>query len=478
MEFDAVIVGSGPNGLAAAIEIARAGHSVCVFEAADSIGGGTRSAELTLPGFIHDVCSAIHPLGAASPFLKSLPLAQHGLQWIHPPACLAHPLDDGTAVVLERSVEKTAAALGIDGPGYAKYFSKLTRNSDALLPEVLAPPIHRPRHPFLWIRFGINALQSAQRFSQKHFKGARAPALFAGLAGHSNMPLDTRPTAGFGLLLGMLGHAAGWPLARGGSQNIAGALASYLGSLRGEVVTGTRVKSLSQLPSSRAVLFDVSPLQLLKLAGDQFPPSYRWELQKFKHGPGVFKIDWALNSPIPWRSRECSRAGTLHLGGPHEAIMDAEASVSRGRCPDRPFVILAQPSLFDSSRAPSGKHTAWAYCHVPNGSKIDMTDRIESQIERFAPGFKDCIIEKHIMTPADFETYNSNYIGGDIGGGIQNILQIIARPSLRANPYSTPVKNLLLCSASTPPGGGVHGMCGFHAARAALRGILYNRRAR
>jgi phytoene dehydrogenase-like protein len=478
MEFDAVVVGSGPNGLAAAIEMARAGWSVCVIEARDAIGGGARSAALTLPGFIHDVCSAIHPLAVASPFFKGLPLAKHGLEWIHPPAALAHPFDDGTAAILEQSLERTCATLGPDARAYTKVFAPLIRNADKLIPEILAPPVHVPRHPLVMMRFGLKAIQSAQRFIERHFKGNRARSLFAGIAAHANMQLDLPPTAAFGLLLGMLGHVGGWPLPKGGSQKLSDALASCLTSLGGRIVTGTHITSLRELPSARAILLDITPQQLLRLAGDQFPPSYRWELRKFQYGPGVFKVDWALNSPIPWRAKECCRAGTLHVGGSVEEIALGEQTVARNRCPDNPFVLLAQQSLFDSSRAPQGKHTAWAYCHVPRGSTIDMTERIESQVERFAPGFRDCIMSRHTMTPADFETYNPNYIGGDISGGIQSLLQIVARPSLRISPYSTPVNNLFICSSSTPPGGGVHGMCGYHAARAVLKRFRYNQRAR
>jgi len=476
MEFEAVVAGAGPNGLAAAIEIARAGHSVCVLETRETIGGGARSAELTLPGFVHDVCSAIHPLAIASPFFKSLPLSQHGLQWVHPPAALAHPFDEGPPAMLYPSLESTCASLGSDGHAYAKRFSPLVLNAEKLIPEILAPPVHLPRHPLLLMRFGIHALQSAQRFARRHFKGGRATALFAGLAGHSNMPLDARPTAAFGLLLGILGHAGGWPIAAGGSQKISDALGSYLSSLGGRIITGSTVKSLRELPSAQAVILDLTPRQILALAGDQLPPSYRWELHKYRYGPGVFKVDWALSSPIPWKAQECLQAGTLHIGGSAPEIISGEQIVAKGRCPERPFVLLAQQSLFDGTRAPDGKHTAWAYCHVPSGSKIDMTERIESQIERFAPGFRDCIMARHSMAPADFEKYNPNYIGGNITGGIQNLLQIMARPALRVSPYTTPVKGLFICSSSTPPGGGVHGMCGFHAARAVLANVLYNRR--
>ena len=477
MEFDAVVVGSGPNGLAAAIEMARAGWSVCVLEAQDTVGGGARSAELTLPGFIHDVCSAIHPLAIASPFFKSLPLAEHGLEWIHPPAALAHPFDDGTSAILELSVERTCATLGPDAVAYTKVFAPLIRNAHKLIPEILAPPAHLPRHPVALMRFGFKAILSAQTFTRRHFKGNRARGLFGGIAAHANMPLDLSPTAAFGLLLGMLGHVDGWPMPKGGSQKISDALASYFTSLGGRIVTGTHITSLRELPSARVILPDITPQQVLRLAGDEFPPSYRWELQKYQYGPGVFKVDWALNSPIPWRAKECRRAGTLHIGGSIEEIIAGEQAVGKDRCPEKPFVLLAQQSLFDSSRAPQGKHTAWAYCHVPRGSKIDMTERIESQVERFAPGFHDCILSRHTKTPAEFEKYNPNNVGGDISGGLQNLLQIIARPSLRISPYSTPVNNLFICSSSTPPGGGVHGMCGYHAARAALKRFLYNQRS-
>ena len=475
MEFDAVVVGSGPNGLAAAIEVARAGYSVCVLEAADSIGGGARSAELTLPGFIHDVCSAIHPLGVASPFFKSLPLADHGLKWIVPPVAVAHPLDNGKAALLEKSIDRTGATLGDDAKAYSRFFSPFLNKWEQLLPEILSPPFHLVRHPFLFARFGLNALQSAQGFAQRRFTGEAARALFGGIAAHANMPLNTSPTAAFGILLGMLGHAAGWPMVKGGSQKLSDALGSYFTQLGGKIVTGTRVKSLREIPQARAVFLDITPLQILKLAAEQLPPSYRWELHKYRYGPGVFKVDWALSSPIPWKARECLRAATLHLGGSLEEISAGEDAVAKGRWPERPYLILAQQSLFDDTRAPGGKHTAWAYCHVPRGSKVDMTERIESQIERFAPGFRDCIMERHTISPAELETYNANCVGGDISGGVQSLLQIVARPSLRLVPYAMPIKGMFICSSSTPPGGGVHGMCGYNAARAALSTILYNR---
>jgi phytoene dehydrogenase-like protein len=470
MQFDAVVVGAGPNGLAAAIEIARAGRSVCVVEARDTVGGGARTAELTLPGFLHDVCSAVHPLGAASPFFKTLPLGEHGLEWIHSPACVAHPFDTGHTAVLYPSIPDTCRTLSVDGTAYEKQFSYFAQHAAALLPEVLAPPIHRPRHPFLLLRFGLRAVLPAKRFINR-FKGRQARALFTGIAGHSSMPLHASPTAAFGILLGMLGHAGGWPIVKGGSQRLADALASYFTSLGGEIITGRPARSLNDLPSARTMVFDLTPKQILRLAFDRLPPSYRWELQKFRYGPGVFKVDWALSSPIPWQSHECMQAATLHLGGTAEEIIEGEHIVSVGRAPERPFVLLSQPSLFDPTRAPEGKHTAWAYCHVPNNSTVDMTQRIESQVERFAPGFRDCILERHTMTAQELEAYNPNYIGGDITGGLQSLLQIIARPSLRIVPYSTPDKSIFICSSSTPPGGGVHGMCGFHAARAVLSAI-------
>jgi phytoene dehydrogenase-like protein len=472
MEFDAVVVGSGPNGLAAAIEIARAGHSVCVLESRQTVGGGARTAELTLPGFLHDVCSAVHPLAVASPFFRSLPLAEHGVKWVHSPACLAHPFDDGPPAVLYRSIEKTGGTLGTDAGAWQKQFAPFVQQIDNLLQDLLGPPIHIPRHPLLLMRFGARAIQSAQRFAGRHFRERRARGLFAGIAAHSSMPLEESPTAAFGLFLGVLGHACGWPVAKGGSQRLSDALASHLTSLGGKIVTDVHVKSLKEVPASRAVLLDLTPRQILNLAFDQLPARYRWELEKFKYGPGVFKVDWALSSPIPWKAQECRQAATVHVGGSAEDIAQAEHVVASGRYSDRPFVLLAQQSLFDETRAPEGKHTAWAYCRVPRNSKMDMTDRIESQIERFAPGFRDCILARHTRTAPDLETYNPNNIGGDITGGVQNLLQVIARPSLQVTPYRIPVKGLFICSSSTPPGGGVHGMCGYHAARSALATVL------
>jgi phytoene dehydrogenase-like protein len=470
--YDAVIVGSGPNGLAAAIRLAQEKLSVLVLEANDTVGGGTRSAELTLPGFVHDVCSAIHPLGVASPFFRTLPLEKHGLHWIQPGCPLAHPLPDGGVAVLHRSIQETSAAFGPDQNSYARLFAPLVSRWDELAAEFLQPLLHWPKHPALLARFGINALRSAAGLARTKFASDNAQALFAGLAAHSFLPLEKLPSAAFGLVLGSLGHAVGWPLPQGGSQRIADALVSYLKTLGGEVRTGFRVERLDQLPPARAVLLDVTPRQLLKIAGDTLPSSYGRRLQRFRYGPGVFKMDYALNAPIPWKALACAQAGTVHVGGTLAEVALSEYQVTEGKAPDKPFVLLAQPSLFDPSRAPLGKHTAWAYCHVPNGSSFDMTERIESQIERFAPGFRDCVLARHAMDCVQLALHNSNLVGGDINGGLANLTQLVARPVFSRTPYRTPIPGLYLCSASTPPSGGVHGMCGFHAAEAALRDLF------
>jgi phytoene dehydrogenase-like protein len=465
---DAIVVGSGPNGLAAAIALARAGRSVLVLEAAETVGGGMRTAELTLPGFRHDVCSAIHPLGLGSPFFRKLPLEEHGLEWIHPPAPLAHPCDDGTAVVLERSVESTAEALGADARAYRRLMEPLTASADSLLGDLLGP-LRLPRHPAALARFGLQAILPADRLARRTFHGERARALFAGLAAHSMLPLSRSPSAAFGLVLGLLGHHVGWPLPRGGSQSLADALAAHLRSLGGEIECGRRVGSLDELPRAGTVLLDLTPRQLVAMAGDRLAAGYRRRLQGFRYGPGVFKLDLALDGPVPWRAAECARAGTVHLGGTLDEIAASEAQVSTGRVPDRPYVLLAQQSLFDTSRAPAGKHTVWAYCHVPNGATVDMAERIEAQIERFAPGFRELVIARHALGPAALERYNPNYVGGDINGGIQDLRQLFTRPAARLVPYETGLPGVFLCSSSTPPGGGVHGMCGYWAATAALR---------
>ncbi|MFO7323837.1 MAG: NAD(P)/FAD-dependent oxidoreductase [Chloroflexota bacterium] len=471
-DYDAIVVGAGPNGLAAAIELARAGKSVLVCEAKDTIGGGSRTKELTLPGYLHDVCSAIHPMGVASPFFKSLPLADFGLEWIQPELPLAHPFDDGTAAFLHQSITLTGESLD---PGDAKPYSDLmwpfVRRYDDLLADILGPLPLPPRHPFLLARFGLVALPPATWLANRLFKGPRAKALFAGMAAHSFLSLDRMVSSSFGLVLGILGHAVGWPIPKGGSQSIVNAMAAYLETLGGKITTGMYVRSLDDLPPARVVLFDVTPKQLVQIAGDRLPAGYRSRLEKYRYGPGVFKLDWALAGPIPWKAPECRRAGTVHLGATLEEIALSERLTWQGKPQDRPFTLIAQQSLFDPTRAPEGRHTGWAYCHVAHGSTVDMTEAIIRQVERFAPGFRDLIIETHAMTTEDIQAYNPNYIGGDINGGVQDIGQLFTRPTIRLNPYKTPAKGIYLCSSSTPPGGAVHGMCGYHAARAALRDL-------
>jgi phytoene dehydrogenase-like protein len=469
--YDAVIVGSGPNGLAAAITLAQAGYSVLVREARPTVGGGMRSAELTLPGFIHDVCSAIHPLGMGSPFFRTLPLEEQGLRWIQPEIPAAHPLADGTAVALDQSIDVTADNLGEDAAAYRALFGPLVRDWPKLSREFLGP-LRFPRHPVAMTRFGLLAVQPVNLLAHLAFSGERARALFAGLGAHSIMSLYHSPTAAFGLMLGTLAHVVGWPLPEGGSQNLANALASYLRSLGGEIITDAPVESLDALPTARAVLLDITVAQFLRLGGDKLPSLYRSLLSRYRYGPGVFKVDFALDGAIPWKADACHGAGTVHVGGTLNEIAEAEHAVWKGKNPERPFVMVAQQSLFDASRAPDGKHTAWTYCHVPNGSTEDVTAHIEGQIERFAPGFRDRILAKSTISPAAFEQYNPNYVGGDINGGVQDLLQLFTRPTIQLNPYATPLKGVYLCSSSTPPGGGVHGMCGFFAARAAIRDTL------
>jgi phytoene dehydrogenase-like protein len=464
--YDAIIIGSGPNGLSAAITLARAGWSVLTLEANATLGGGARSAELTLPGFVHDVCSAVHPLAFASPFFRTLPLDRHGLEWINPPAPLAHPFDDGSAAMLERSIGETARTLGGDAVAWRELMAPLAADWSRLEGQLLGPP-RWPRHPPALARFGLRALRSARGLAESLFRGARARALFAGLSAHSMLPLDSPGSAAFGLVLGVTGHAVGWPVPRGGAQKISDALVSYLRSLGGDVATETRVESIDDLPPARAVLCDITPRQLLRMAGHRLPNGFRRSLERYRYGPGAYKIDWALDGAAPWKAAECLRACTVHLGGDMEEIAASESATWRGVAAERPFVLLAQPSLFDPSRAPSGKHTLWAYCHVPNGSAHSMMERIENQIERFAPGFRDRVLARRVTPPAELERRNANLIGGDINGGAQNLRQLFLRPTLRL--YSTPVKGLYICSSSTPPGGGVHGMCGHFAARAVLR---------
>ncbi len=466
--YDALVVGAGPNGLSAAIAIAQTGHSVLVVESRDTVGGGARTAELTLPGFLHDVCSAIHPLAVGSPFLSTLPLSEHGLEWVHSPSPLAHPLDDGTAVMMERSVDETANGLGSDASSYRKLFAPLVRNWDKLSSDVIGP-LRLPRHPLLTAHFGLLGLRSAVSVAQSHFEGERARALFAGIAAHSVLPLERPISAAVGLVLGASGHAVGWPMPRGGAQRIADSLASHLTSLGGRIETGVTVESLDNVPDADVTLLDVTPRQVVSIAGDSLPDRFRRKLEAYRYGPAAFKVDWALDGPVPWTAPECARAGTVHLGGTMAEVAHSEREVWNGRHPERPFVLLAQQSLFDPSRAPEGKHTAWAYCHVPNGSDFDMTGRIEEQIERFAPGFRERILARSIRPPAALEEYNPNLVGGDIGGGVQDLGQLFSRPVSMFDPYSIPSTEIFICSSSTPPGGGVHGMCGYFAAQSALR---------
>lgn len=465
---DAVVVGAGPNGLAAAIVLARAGRSVVVREAADVIGGGTRTEELTLPGFLHDVCSTVHPLGVSSPFFRTLPLAEHGLRWVHSPACLAHPFDDGSVAVLERSMDATGETLGPDARAWKRLLGRWTERWTVLAEDVLGP-LEFPDHPFLLARFGLYGIRSAHALATSAFTGDRARALFAGNAAHSMVPLTRSPTAAFGLTLAAAGHAVGWPIARGGSKSIAAALAGYLRELGGEIVTGAPVENIDELAGAHTILLDLTPRQVLRVAGHRLPARYRAALERFRYGAGSFKMDWALSEPIPWRNPECRRAATVHLGGTLDEIAASEHAPLDGKVPDKPFVLMVQPTLFDPSRAPEGKHVAWAYCHVPFGCDVDMTRAIEDQVERFAPGFRDVVIARSVMPPSALERHNPNLVGGDISAGAMTLRQVFFRPALRRNPYSTPVPGLYLCSASTPPGGAVHGMCGYYAARAALR---------
>jgi phytoene dehydrogenase-like protein len=468
MEYDAIVVGSGPNGLAAAITLARQGWHVQVIEAKKTVGGGTRTAELTLPGFRHDVCSAIHPLGLGSPFFRSLDLSRYGLEWIQPELPLAHPFEDGTAIALRQSLDYTKRGLGRDGAAYGRLMEPVVRNWDAVAEEFLGP-LRLPRHPLVMAQFGLRALWPAKSAAKILFRDEKSRAFFAGLAAHAMMPLEWPATTAFGLMLAALAHVVGWPLPRGGSQAIADALAACLVDLGGEIVTGQEVKSLRELPAARAVLLDVTPRQVVQIAGDQLPGGYRRQLEKYRYGPGVFKIDWALSEPIPWRAEACRRAGTVHIGPTLEEICASEQAVWQGKQSRRPYTLVTQQSLFDGTRAPNGQHTGWAYCHVPHGSTEDMTAVIEGQMERFAPGFRDCVLARHTITARDFQRYNPNYIGGDINGGVQNWRQLFTRPVPRLNPYSTPLPNLFLCSSSTPPGGGVHGMCGSYAAQSVLK---------
>jgi phytoene dehydrogenase-like protein len=469
MSRKACVIGAGPNGLAAAIVLAQAGLQVKVLEAQPTPGGAARTMELTLPGFQHDFGSAVYPLGAGSPFFSSLPLADHGLQWIHSPAPLAHPLDDGTAVMLERDLTQARDSLGVDGPAWDKLMRPFVERWNEFAPEVLRPVPFIPRHPWLMARFGLVALQSSRAVASR-FRSERTRALFAGLAAHSFLSLDEPLSASFAMMMAVPAHVVGWPIPRGGAQSITNALCGHLSTLGGKVKTSSPVHNLAALasvvPKYDLFLCDLSPRQLVEVAGQRLSDSYKRRLGKYRYGSGVFKVDYALNAPIPWKAPECLRAATVHLGGSFEEIATSEKSVRNGQHTDHPFVLLAQPSLFDNTRAPAGKHTAWAYCHVPNGSRVNMLERLEDQIERFAPGFRDCVLARHVFSPADLESMDANLIGGDIGGGALDIRQFLFRPTWRH--YATSARDIYICSASTPPGGAVHGMCGYHAARMAL----------
>lgn len=469
-EYDAVVVGSGPNGLAAAITMQQQGLSVLLLEGKDEVGGGMRSKELTLPGFVHDVCSAVHPMASLSPFFKTLPLKDFGLELIQPGFAAAHPLDDGTAGLLLESIQQTADGLGTDKDAYLRFLKPVVDNLPRMLPDLMSP-FPMPRYPVPMAGFGLKALPPAT-WNVKRFETKQARGLWAGMAAHGIQPLDNAITSAIGLMLMAAAHVSGWPIPKGGSQSIADALSSYFLSLGGEIETGFLVKSLNQLPSAKAILFDVTPRQLVSIAGEKLSSSYISKLDKYRYGMGSFKVDWALDEPAPFTNPDVRQAGTVHLGNTFEEIAHSEKITSQGRQSEKPFVLFAQPSSFDITRAPKGKHTAWAYCHVPNGSTQDMTAAIENQVERFAPGFRDRIIGRHTMNSMEMEAYNPNYIGGDINGGIQDIWQHFARPVLSASPYRTSAKGIYICSSSTPPGGGVHGMCGYQAALRAIKDLF------
>lgn len=465
--IDAVVIGSGPNGLTAAIELARHGKSVLVLEGGEKIGGGTRSAELTLPGFLHDVCSACHPMGILSPAWRQYPLEQHGLRWLQPTASVAHPLDDAPAVLLRRSLEETASELGADRVAYRQLFAPFLNRPHELLADLLGP-LRWPCHPLRMARFGLAGFLPATTLLRARFRQPRARALLAGCAAHSILPLERPLTGAVAMIFALAGHIADWPVAEGGSQSIANALASYLRELGGRIEVGQRVRSMGDLPQARVVLFDTGPDQLAELGAGTLPAAYVRRLRGYRYGPGVFKLDWALDGPIPWRDPRCLEASTVHVGGTLEDIAAAEAAVWRGEHPERPFVMVVQQSQLDAGRAPAGRHTGYAYCHVPAGSTVDCTTAIEGQLERFAPGFGERILARHKTTTADLHADNPNYVGGAITGGVADLFQFFTRPVARLDPYSTPDPRLFLCSASTPPGGGVHGMCGYFAAQSAL----------
>jgi phytoene dehydrogenase-like protein len=469
-DYDAVIVGSGPNGLAAAILLQQNGLSVLLLEGKDKIGGGLRTEELTLPGFKHDVCSAVHPLAAGSPFFETLPLHEHGLEYIYPKVAAAHPFDNGTAAVLKKSIIETADLLGADRDAYIKLMAHLVKSWPGLAPDILGP-LTFPKHPVDLAIFGLDALTSSTHLA-KRFKTEEAKGLLAGMAAHSIQPLTNLTTSAIALVLMANGHLKGWPVPKDGSVKIADALASYFTSIGGKIETNTYITSFDQLPSANAVLFDITPKQLLQIAGHKFSSLYKWQLERYRYGMGVFKVDWALDDVVPFKAEGARQAGTVHIGGTLKEIAAGEQQIWEGLHPEKPFVLLAQQSLFDSTRAPEGKHTAWAYCHVPNGSNKDMTDIIEKQVERFAPGFRERIIGRHTFNTRQLENYNPNYIGGDINGGVIDIGQLFTRPVLRRSPYRTSAKGIYICSSSTPPGGGVHGMCGYHSAKRALKDVF------
>ncbi|WP_437815604.1 phytoene desaturase family protein [Sorangium sp. So ce1078] len=471
--LDAVVIGAGPNGLAAAVALAGAGLSVRVIEARDTLGGGARTAELTGPGFRHDVCSAIHPTAVISPFFRTLPLAEHGVAWIHPEAALAHPLPDGRAALLYPDLGRMAETLGEeDAASWRDLLAPLLAHDGALLAELLGPLRLPPRHPLLLARFGLSGIRSADGLARDTFRGDAARGLFGGCAAHAFLPLETLFSASFGLVLALAAHAAGWPVVRTGSQALMDALAAILRARGGEIETGRAVSSLDELPEARAYLFDTTPAAMARIAGDRLPPGFRRRLERFRHGPGAFKVDYALDGPIPWKAPAAARAAAVHVGGTLDEVAASERALAGDAPAERPFCLVAQQSLFDDTRAPAGKHTAWVYCHVPPGCTVDMTARIEAQMERFAPGFRDLVRARAVHTPASFQRYNENYVGGDIAGGANDWIQIFARPVASLSPYATPNPAIYLCSSSTPPGGGVHGMCGYHAAAAALRRVF------
>jgi len=467
---DAIVVGSGPNGLAAALTLARAGLDVEVYEGAETPGGGCRTEALTMPGFRHDVCSAVHPLLVASPFFRRIDLAARGLRLVHPEVAFAHPLDGGRAASVGGSVEQTAAGLDGDAAAYRRLMGPLARDAEWIVPTVLGPLRSMPAHPLALARFGASGVLPARMLAAR-FHGEQAQGLIAGVAAHSMLPLDAPLTGAFALLLATLAHTVGWPVVSGGSGEIVTALVRELEARGGRVVTGRWIRSLDELPPARAILLDVTPRQLVRLAGDRLAPRERRALDRFRYGPGICKTDWALSGPVPWAADACRRAGTVHVGGTLAEIARSEAEVNAGRAPERPYCIVTQPSLIDPTRAPAGRHTLWAYCHAPAGSSADLAERVESQIERFAPGFRDLILHRVTRTAADTERDNPNYVGGDINGGAATLRQTVFRPTVRWNPYRTAIPTVYLCSASTPPGGGVHGMCGEFAARAALRDL-------